>query len=210
MGLSHDRRKRGAGAGGSHGILRLWSLPLLICLLMLLAETGGDALREALRYAREPVAEGELWRLLSGHLVHLGWPHLLMNALALLLIWALVGERLTNRNWLLALSLIFAVIDAGFWFVDRQLVWYVGLSGVLHGVLLTGLVAGWNERKTESLLLAALLAMKLIYEQTIGPLPGSESTAGGAVVVNAHLYGAMGGLLGGFLLRVRAARQRTI
>ena len=102
------------------------------------------------------------------------------------------------------------VIDAGFWFLDRQLVWYVGLSGVLHGMLLAGLVAGWAERKTESLLLAALLLAKLIYEQFMGPLPGSESTAGGAVVVNAHLYGAAGGLFSGLLLRVRAPRQRTI
>ncbi len=206
MGLSNDRRKRADWAGASHEILRLWSVPLLICLLMLLAETGGDALREVLRYAREPVAHGEFWRLLSGHLVHLGWAHFLMNAIALLLIWALVGERLSIRRWLLALLLIIVVIDAGFWFIDRQLVWYVGLSGVLHGVLLAGLLAGWSEHKTESLLLAALLAMKLVYEQIVGPLPGSESTAGGAVVVNAHLYGAIGGLLSGFLLRVRAAR----
>lgn len=210
MGLNHDRRKPDEGLGGSHRYLRLWRLPFLICLLLLLVEAGGEPVREALRYAREPIAQGEIWRLLSGHLVHLGWTHFLMNAVALLLIWALVGERLNAQRWLLAMFLIVVTIDAGFWFIDRQLVWYVGLSGVLHGILLAGLVAGWPEARTESLILAGLLALKLVYEQVVGPLPGSESTAGGAVVVNAHLYGAVGGLLGGLLLRVRAVRLRTI
>ena len=47
----------------------------------------------------------------------------------------------------------------------------------------------------ESVVICALVIGKLIYEQLFGPLPGSESTSGGSVVVNAHLYGAIGGAI---------------
>ena len=36
---------------------------------------------------------------------------------------------------------------------------------------------------------------KLVWEQLVGPLPFSESTSGGPVLVDAHLYGTIGGLL---------------
>ena len=36
----------------------------------------------------------------------------------------------------------------------------------------------------------------MIWEQVYGPAPGSEEMAGGNVIVNAHMYGAIaGGLL---------------
>jgi rhomboid family GlyGly-CTERM serine protease len=210
MGLDNDRvNQREWAAAGSIG-LRLWAPPVLVCVLLLLAEAGGDPVREALRYAREPIAAGELWRLVSGHFVHLGWSHFLMNAVALLLIWALVGNRLAVRQWLLVFVLVIGGIDAGFWFIDRQLVWYVGLSGVLHGLLLAGLVAGWRASRGEAVLLTVLMAAKLLYEQLLGPLPGSEATAGGAVVVNAHLYGALAGLAAASLIRVKVGRTASI
>jgi hypothetical protein len=85
-------------------------------------------------------------------------------------------------------------IDLGMWLLMPQLQWYVGLSGVLHAVLAAGTVVWW---KTEPRLLAVLLTLilvgKLIWEQTQGALPLSGDLP---VVVNAHLYGEVGGLLG--------------
>ena len=39
------------------------------------------------------------------------------------------------------------------------------------------------------------IGSKLIWEQLAGPIPFSESTSGGPVLVEAHLYGTIGGLL---------------
>jgi hypothetical protein len=39
------------------------------------------------------------------------------------------------------------------------------------------------------------IGSKLIWEQLAGPIPFSESTSGGTVLVDAHLYGSIGGLL---------------
>lgn len=187
-----------------------WWLPLLICIVAFLAEAGGETARFALRYERMAIGEGEYWRLLTGHFVHLGWSHLLMNMLALLLIWLLVGDRLNGRAWLLALPVIIVTIDAGFWWLDTPLAWYVGFSGALHGMLLAGLVVDWRRPGGETWLLGAMLLAKLSYEQLVGPLPGSAASAGGDVVVNAHLYGAVGGLLAVAASKIRVVRSRSI
>jgi len=174
-------------------LARAWWLPLTLGTVSLAAELGGETVRAALRYSRPDIAAGELWRLAGGHLVHLGWRHFAMNAAALLLIWLLVGRSFRPLQWLLVIAAVMTGIDAGFWFLDTELLWYVGLSGVLHGVLVAGLVAAWSHSRVEVPLLLLLLLGKLVYEQLFGALPGSASSAGGAVVVNAHLYGALAG-----------------
>lgn len=210
MGLEHARRKQPNGAAGVACWLHQWWPPLLLCCCMVLAEAGGDPLRIALRYAREPLADGEFWRLLSGHFVHLGWGHLLLNAAALLLVWALTGTRMSLTNWLLSGALIVVVIDAGFWWLEPQLAWYVGLSGVLHGLLVAGLLVSWPSLRMETVLLCSLIVLKLAYEQLYGALPGSGLAAGGAVVVDAHLYGAVGGLLAATIVKIRVMRVASI
>ena len=49
---------------------------------------------------------------------------------------------------------------------------------------------------------------KLAWEQVAGPLPFSEATAGGGVVIAAHLYGAVGGLVWFALATVIRRRAR--
>ena len=85
------------------------------------------------------------------------------------------------------------------------MLWYVGLSGVLHGALAAGAVAWWRyESKLLALLLSAIFAGKLAWEQWHGALPLSGDLP---VVVDAHLYGALGGALAGVLLWVVAHTQ---
>lgn len=165
------------------------------------AEFGGNASRNLLRFERTAMADGEPWRLVTGHFVHLGAAHMLMNAGALLLVWLLVGQSLTAAGWLVVIAVCLIAIDLGFWWFDPQLTWYVGLSGLLHGMLLAGLVARYRVAAAESLALGCLVVAKIIYEQVAGPLPGSELSAGGPVVVDAHFYGALAGVAVGLLLR---------
>ncbi len=172
-----------------------WRVVLVIALLCVCIAAFGDAARELLRYERVAIAWGEYWRLLSAHFAHLGYPHLALNLAGLLLVWLLVGRLYSTWQWLLVAAFSIVVMDAGFWFVDSEMRWYVGLSGLLHGLLLAGAIAGFRSLPVESIVIAAVVVAKLAYEQIVGPLPGSESVAGAAVVVNAHLYGAIGGAL---------------
>lgn len=203
MGLAEVRDRRSQ-------LLIAWALPAVLALLALLLAAAGEGAREALAYERAGVLAGEWWRLVSGHLVHLGWSHLWLNLAGLGLVWYLVGNRYTGVQWLIVAGTSLASMDAGFWFLDPWLDWYVGLSGLLHGLLAGGLVAALRERDREAAVIAAFVVAKLAWEQVAGPVPGSESTAGGAVIVDAHFFGAAGGLVGALAAGVTVRRPRPI
>jgi len=121
------------------------------------------------------------------------------------LVWALVGRGFRTMQWLLIVLVSVAAIDAGLWVGTPNLGWYVGLSGVLHGMLAAGVIGVWADRRREAVILATVLAAKLGWEALVGPMPGSEATAGGAVITEAHLFGAIGGLVAALLFRLRGA-----
>ena len=174
-----------------------WLVGLLAAVLVLLYFTG-DTGRQVLRYERAAVLHGEYWRLLTGHLVHGSGQHLLLNAVGLGLIGALFPREYSLRGWLLILASSVVIIDLGFVFLEPQLEWYVGLSGVLHGVLAAGAIGWWqHESRPLALALTLVLIGKLAWEQWHGALPLSGDMP---VVVDAHLYGAIGGALAGALL----------
>ena len=163
-------------------------VPLAVAAASLAAAALGSAGRLWLRWDREGIAAGEWWRLVTGHFVHLGPGHLLLNLAGLALVWALVGDRYRPAGWWLVVALCLAGMDGGFWFLDAGLSWYVGLSGLLHGLLMAGTLDRLRAAPLESAVLALLVAGKLAYEQFVGPLPGSETSAGGPVKIGrAHV-----------------------
>jgi rhomboid family GlyGly-CTERM serine protease len=163
---------------------------LLACLLLLLLALSGEGGRALLRYERSAVADGEWWRLLSAHVVHLDLRHALLNIVGLALVWALFARDYSPKAWLAIVLGTMAAIDAGLWLGDSTVQWYVGSSGVLHGALAAGILAHVRKGERGGWLLAGLLAAKLLYEQAVGALPFSGSDP---VVVDAHLYGVAGG-----------------
>ena len=203
-------KRRQSSPGDMLGGLLHWQAAGMITAVCLAMAVFGEAGRETFMYNRLSVADGEYWRLVTAHFVHLGPTHLVLNLAGLLLVWLLVGRYFTTAEWFVVLLITVAATSAAFWFLDRQLLWYVGLSGVLHGLLLAGTLRGFRELPTESAIIAAILVAKLAYEQVSGPMPGSESVSGGDVVVNAHLYGAIGGVIAAATLWRSAAAERSI
>lgn len=71
----------------------------------------------------------------------------------------------------------------------------------MHGVLAAGALAWWrSESRTLAALLSLIIVAKLAYEQSYGALPFSGSIP---VVVDAHLYGAIGGAITAAILAAR-------
>lgn len=191
MGLGLDRNQL------SQVLLRRvsdWWLPAVMIAASGIFELFGDSGREWLQYDRIAILDGEFWRLLTGHFVHLGPGHYVLNAIAVFLVWVAVGEYFTNRQWLIVTVVTIAGVNAGLWLFNPGIVWYVGMSGFLHGVLMAGIVKGFQFLPREAVLGGMVVASKIVYEQVLGPMPGSEQSAGGDVVVDAHLYGALAGL----------------
>ena len=190
----------------SHELPRRWALPAVLAAAAILIALTGDAGRELLSLYRPAIEQGEVWRLVSGHVAHLGTSHLLLNLAGLALIWYLVSDYLAPGSWLIVTAASIAGIDVGLWFFEPQLAWYVGLSGVLHGLLAAGVIAGLRSGRIEVWVLAVALIGKLAYEQLVGPLPGSEEASGGSVIVASHAWGALAGAVtAAILIRVRAA-----
>ena len=176
-----------------------WGAALLGCwALLLLPALAGEPGRLQLRYDRTGLAHGEWWRLLSAHVVHLNARHALINCVGLTLMWALFAREYSAGRWLAVVLAAALAIDAGLWLVDSTVPWYVGSSGALHGVMAAGVIAQLRRREASGSILAALLIAKLAYEHWVGALPLSGS---GHVVVDAHLYGVIGGAATAAFLR---------
>lgn len=163
----------------------------LVCIALAL---GDDTTRVALRYGRDEILQGQWWRVLSGHFVHLGWKHTLMNMTAWLLIWFIFRGALSDRVWLIAILVCSLGVSAGLYFLNPDLRWYVGFSGTLHGLFVLGALMHVRAGLVLERWLLVLLAAKLAWEHWHGAMPGSEQFAGGNVIVDAHLYGAVTGL----------------
>jgi rhomboid family GlyGly-CTERM serine protease len=170
--------------------------PLGVALLAALALpwlllAGGPQWTVALRYDRLGLHSGEWWRLVSAHWVHLGVRHLSLDSAGLVLLWTLYARALRPWDWLAVLIGATAMIDAGLWWAQPQVQWYVGLSGLLHGAWAAGAAAEALRRGGWAWLMPAVLALKLVLEQRAG---ASLLAPEVPVLTIAHLFGALGGL----------------
>lgn len=176
---------------------------LIAVALVILLGAGGDETVRVLRYERAALARGELWRLVTGHLVHLNAGHLMLNVAGLGMVWLLFAAEYPLARWTLVAAAGFVAMDAGFWWLVPELVWYVGLSGLLHALFAAGSVRWIARGVRDGWLVAGVFTAKLVWEQTMGPLPFSEDSTGGPVIVEAHLFGAIGGALAALAYAVR-------
>lgn len=185
--------------GGLKGLLRrlnfdgAYGIALLaVCALLALIELGGEASRSALAYDRRALASGEVWRLVTAHFVHLDVEHMMLNVFGVVLMWALFARDYSPGRWLAIYLFSGLAISAGLWFLDPGVPWYVGASGAQHGILAAGTLALVRRGDFIRWVLAAILVAKLSYERFAGAMPFQET---GETIVNAHLYGAVGGIV---------------
>jgi rhomboid family GlyGly-CTERM serine protease len=183
---------------------------VLVAVLLAFHALGADAL-PVLRYERSAVLSGEAWRLVTGHLVHADMVHLGWNVLGVLVVAFLFARDYSWRQWLVILGVSTATTDLGFLLLQPQLEWYVGFSGVLHGLMAAGLVA-WLRTSRDAItwIVTGLFAAKLGWEHFAGPLPFTAASLELPVIHEAHTYGAIGGALAGLWLTRRMSRPASL
>ncbi len=180
----------------------------IICLLLTGWEPNSS---ELLQYDRQRVMNGEIWRLLSCHLVHLSWPHSLLNVTGLLIITGIFQQELAPKYDMMALLFLGVVVGLGIHLFVPTIGWYVGLSGVLYGYFIYFLLVGYKLTPTISLIGLALITAKIGWDQT--PWANTQDTAeliGGAVAVKAHLIGGIGGYVAGGVAWIRLNKVQKI
>ena len=168
--------------------------PLVMLVIVLLLNASGSFITQLLRFDHLAIAQGEWWRLLSAHFVHLGWSHALLNSGGLLLVAWMQPKGAAWRWW--GFYLFSALCISIVMYMKGEVSTYVGASGVLHGLLiLAAFFSRWLET-WRRVLIVVLISAKLIWEQS----PWYEDTGvgemiGGYVVVDAHFLGGLTGLV---------------
>lgn len=194
----------------SREFIRTHVIPVSIGAISTLAAAFSTFANPILRFDRSAIHQGEFWRLFSGNFVHLGWSHLLLNLAGLAVIWMLYHRLLSLRSWLVVVVVSGLSVGIGLWLLNPQLEWYVGLSGLLHGLFFAGAIASLAAGYRAEWLLLIVMLGKLLWEQFVGPTPGTADLAGGPVIVDAHLYGAIAGIICGiFFYRAHMQAART-
>lgn len=187
---------------------QVWGFPVLLMLLLLATELGGEGWRIALRYDREAIGDGQWWRLLTGNFVHLGWYHWMLNQIGIVVLVLLCPERLSPLVWLRRLLLIGIAMSCGLYFWVPQMSWYVGLSGVMHGLFLLGLGRQGLQGDRIALACLAYLFGKLAWEWQMGVPVSDEAAIGGKVALESHWFGALGALVYGLAFRSFLEEER--
>ncbi len=178
------------------------SLFLLVTFLLLVD------LNSFLRFDPHAIAQGEAWRLVSAHFVHLNWVHGVLNLSVLALFLISFGRDVSTGRWCVVLFLLCIFVSLGLFWLSPNIVGYVGFSGVLHGLMVFALLGGSRKRDFFQMGLLAVLVIKVAREQMPGfDVRHLQHLIEGAVVVDAHLYGAVGG---GVLFGVYFIKERFI
>lgn len=197
-----DATRRSRGFFQVSGLrVQVSTLPWL-CLAVALAALViqlAPAWRGALLYDRAGVAAGGLWRLWTGHLVHFGWPHFVVDTGLLLIVgWFAEQRHPAFTRWGLLLMPLF-ISGCLFW-LEPGLLRYGGLSAVNLGLLVYVAAQGWRRDWTDWFWPAVLLlyVAELIFEHQRGGQGGGAirfDDPGIRVATGAHLASAAYALL---------------
>jgi rhomboid family GlyGly-CTERM serine protease len=187
----------GRQANKTHGRFRLpWvTLALAAACLGLFAVFGGAP--PSLVYDRLAVDAGEIWRLVTGHLVHLDPRHLVYNMGALLALGAAYEaapfggpRRLTLGVFGLGGVLITATLIVA----SPATLYYCGLSAILNTLYATLTLGMWRETRQPLWLLAfAADVAKIGFEAVWGPI--FSSGLAWPPHIGAHVAGLTAGCL---------------
>jgi len=184
-------------------------LVVTIALIAILAYLFSDVADVIFVYQYQLISQGELWRTFTGHFLHTNGIHLLLNLAALILLWALHGHFYTLKNYGLLFITSAFICSAGLFYFSPQIQQYVGLSGILHGIFVFGAIMDIRHKDKTGYLLFIGVWLKIAHEQFYGASEQVSTLIDANVAIDAHLWGAIGGLLFscGFLVFLKTQKH---
>ena len=166
-------------------------------MLELLDQLSGNQLDQLGIHAREVDGMPEI---LTAPFLHAGWDHLISNSLPFVVLGFLVLLSGLAR-WLVASLIIIVISGLTAWFLTPANTIILGASGLIFGWLTYLLARGLWSRRPAQVVIAVLVL--LVYVGLIwGVFP-----SGAGISWQAHLGGAVAGVLAAWLLHRRASRQ---
>lgn len=152
-----------------------------------------------LAYYHTGIEQFELWRLITATFCHTNFNHLAMNLSGLVITLSLFSHTFKKIKLFPLILFNSLFISLALFFLETDLMWYVGFSGVLHGLFSYGAINDIHHKDKWGYILACGIIVKVIYEQIFGAEQSTIELIGANVIVNAHFYGLIAGVLFYFL-----------
>jgi rhomboid family GlyGly-CTERM serine protease len=169
--------------------------PLLVVIVSIILALTEPLSSVWLAYDKQQLVGFQLWRLITGHFLHTNHIHLVLNLAGLTLLWALHGHYYQRSQYLIILLLLCLGTSGGIYFFTPQMQWYVGLSGVLHGLFIIGAYLDiQNKLKTGWIMLIGVW-LKVLHEQIYGASESVAELISANVAIDAHLFGTISGCI---------------
>ncbi|MFT5839718.1 MAG: rhomboid family GlyGly-CTERM serine protease [Flavobacteriales bacterium] len=169
--------------------------PLLIVIISIILALIEPLSSDILTYDRSQLNNFQWWRLITGHFLHTNNMHLLLNTLGLTLLWALHGHYYQTLQYLIQFFLLCLGTSIGLYLFDEQMQWYVGLSGVLHGLFVIGTYFDILKKFKTGWLMLICIWLKVIHEQVYGASQDIAHLIAANVAIDAHLFGTVTGCI---------------
>ncbi|KGK01435.1 MULTISPECIES: rhombosortase [unclassified Pseudoalteromonas] len=166
-----------------------------LCLIVLSTLLAWLGMNNELEFNRPLIEQGQLWRLFTSQFVHANWVHLGLNCAGIALIWLLHGEYTTPKQYSFNIALLALWCGLGVYWFCPTITIYTGLSALLHGVIVWGAIKDVTVGLKSGYILFIGVWIKLILEQVNGPSAEIGQLIQSTVAVDAHLIGAIGGVL---------------
>ncbi len=160
-------------------------------------------------FERTHIKNGELWRLITGHFLHTNVYHFVMNIIGLVLLCLLHGEYASTRTFAFNVVILCVATSIAIYFFSENIIWYVGLSGILHGIFAWGVIIDIKLKRKSGYILLVGLIIKLFDEQFLESSTFMANLIEANVAVDAHLYGAVAGLILGLFHLKHIQRHDT-
>lgn len=173
-----------------------FGLCLILSAVMLSLTAVENALFPLLSLYPDKVSAGEIWRLLTGNLVHFGWAHTVMNVAALVLCTLAFFTDVSLKKFSLLLLWCGASVGVGIYLFNPEYSPYAGLSGAIHGLIVAGLLQTRVYPAWIRVVALVLVTAKLVQENSAGyEATDLQQLIPAAVAVESHLYGAIAGIV---------------
>jgi len=179
-----------------------------LCLIVLSTLLAWLGMNNELEFNRPLIEQGQLWRLFTSQFVHANWVHLGLNCAGIALIWLLHGEYTTPKQYSFNIALLALWCGLGVYWFCPTITIYTGLSALLHGVIVWGAIKDVTVGLKSGYILFIGVWIKLILEQVNGPSAEIGQLIQSTVAVDAHLIGAIGGVLLAVPLVVKQIKKR--
>jgi rhomboid family GlyGly-CTERM serine protease len=182
--------------------------PIAIVLISLGLAFAGIQANEYFAYDRVQFEHHQWWRLITGHFLHTNSIHLMLNLAGLILLWALHGHYYHTSKFFLVFLLLCLGTSLCLYVFSVDLQWYVGLSGVLHGLFVIGAYYDIRHNFKTGWLMLIGVWLKVLHEQIYGASSDISGWIEANVAIDAHLFGTLVGSLLVVYYFIKSVRQQ--